>query len=38
MKVNRSIPAATVVPILTYPDVPEAVASEQRAGQIVESL
>lgn len=25
MKVNRSIPAPTVVPILTYPDVQEAV-------------
>ena len=26
MKANRSIPAATVVPVLTYPDVREAVA------------
>ena len=26
MKVNRSIPAATVVPVLIYPDVREAVA------------
>lgn len=26
MKTNRSIPAATVVPVLTYPDVREAVA------------
>jgi uncharacterized glyoxalase superfamily protein PhnB len=26
MKPNRSIPAATVVPVLTYPDVREAVA------------
>ena len=26
MKVNRSIPAATVIPVLVYPDVREAVA------------
>lgn len=26
MKINRSIPAATVVPVLIYPDVREAVA------------
>jgi uncharacterized glyoxalase superfamily protein PhnB len=26
MKPNRSIPAATIVPVLTYPDVREAVA------------
>ncbi|MFC7531680.1 VOC family protein [Actinoplanes sp. GCM10030250] len=26
MKVNRSMPAATVIPVLTYPDVREAVA------------
>ena len=26
MKANRSIPAATVIPVLTYPDVREAVA------------
>ena len=26
MKANRSIPSATVVPVLTYPDVREAVA------------
>jgi uncharacterized glyoxalase superfamily protein PhnB len=26
MKTNRSIPASTVVPVLTYPDVREAVA------------
>jgi hypothetical protein len=26
MKVNRSIPTATVIPVLTYPDVRAAVA------------
>src|SRR5580698_8032001 len=26
MKVNRSVPAATVIPVLIYPDVREAVA------------
>ncbi|MEV0136045.1 VOC family protein [Dactylosporangium sp. NPDC050688] len=26
MKANRSVPAATVIPVLTYPDVREAVA------------
>src|SRR5258708_6766539 len=26
MRANRSIPAATVIPVLTYPDVREAVA------------
>jgi len=38
MKRNRSIPAATVVPVLTYPDVQEAVAWLEAAFGFVERV
>jgi uncharacterized glyoxalase superfamily protein PhnB len=38
MKVNRSIPASTVIPVLVYPDVPEAVAWLGAAFGFVERL
>src|SRR5258708_3902335 len=38
MKVNRSIPAATVIPVLIYPDVREAVAWLEAAFGFVERL
>jgi uncharacterized glyoxalase superfamily protein PhnB len=38
VKVNRSIPSATVVPILVYPDVREAVAWLQAAFGFVERV
>ena len=38
MKVNRSVPAATVIPVLIYPDVPEAVAWLTAAFGFVERL
>ena len=34
MKPNRSIPSATVVPVLIYPDVREAVAWRARQAHI----
>jgi hypothetical protein len=38
MKANRSIPAATVVPVLIYPDVREAVAWPSDAFGFVERV
>ena len=38
MKVNRSIPAATVVPVLIYPDVRDAVAWLSEAFGFVERV
>jgi uncharacterized glyoxalase superfamily protein PhnB len=38
MKANRSIPAATVIPVLTYPDVREAVAWLSAAFGFVERV
>lgn len=38
MKANRSIPAAAVVPVLTYPDVREAVAWLEAAFGFTERL
>lgn len=38
MKVNRSVPAATVIPVLIYPDVREAVAWLTAAFGFVERL
>ena len=38
MRANRSIPAATVVPVLTYPDVREAVAWLAAAYGFVERV
>jgi uncharacterized glyoxalase superfamily protein PhnB len=38
MKVNRSIPPATVIPVLIYPDVREAVAWLSAAFGFVERL
>ena|SRR5215469_4348479 len=38
MKVNRSIPASTVIPVLVYPDVREAVAWLGAAFGFVERL
>jgi uncharacterized glyoxalase superfamily protein PhnB len=38
MRTNRSIPAATVVPVLTYPDVQEAVAWLSEAFGFVERV
>lgn len=38
MKRNRSIPAATVIPVLIYPDVREAVAWLQEAFGFVECV
>jgi uncharacterized glyoxalase superfamily protein PhnB len=38
MKANRSIPAATVIPILTYPDVRQAVAWLSAAFGFVETV
>jgi hypothetical protein len=38
MKVNRSVPAATVIPVLIYPDVGEAVAWLTAAFGFVERL
>jgi uncharacterized glyoxalase superfamily protein PhnB len=38
VKVNRSIPAATVVPVLTYPEVREAVAWLSAAFGFVERV
>ncbi|HSZ15066.1 MAG TPA: VOC family protein [Solirubrobacteraceae bacterium] len=38
MKSNRSIPSATVIPVLTYPDVREAVAWLTAAFGFVERL
>jgi len=38
MKVNRSIPTATVIPVLTYPDVREAVAWLSAAFGFVERV
>jgi len=38
MKANRSIPAATVIPVLTYPDVREAVSWLSAAFGFVERV
>ena len=38
MKTNRSIPAATVIPVLTYPDVREAVSWLSAAFGFVERV
>lgn len=38
MKINRSIPAATVIPVLVYPDVREAVAWLSAAFGFVERV
>jgi uncharacterized glyoxalase superfamily protein PhnB len=38
MKVNRSVPAATVIPVLIYPDVREAVAWLFAAFGFVETV
>jgi len=38
MKANRSIPAATVIPVLTYPDVREAVSWLSAAFEFVERV
>ncbi|MFE9958112.1 VOC family protein [Micromonospora sp. NPDC005299] len=38
MKANRSIPAATVIPVLTYPDVREAVSWLSAAFGLVERV
>ena len=38
MKANRSIPAATVIPVLTYPDVRQAVAWLSTAFGFVERV
>ena len=38
MKSNRSIPSATVIPVLVYPDVREAVAWLERAFGFTERL
>jgi uncharacterized glyoxalase superfamily protein PhnB len=38
MKANRSVPAATVIPVLTYPDVREAVSWLSAAFGFVERV